>query len=377
MENPKTLLFFVFPIKFFLSHRLPIAQKAIQFGYKVHLISTPGLGEDILKKEGIIFHPIEITRSDANLVQEIKTIYKLFSLYKEIKPDIVHHITIKPILYGTLVARLVNINAIVNAFSGLGHVFTANGLKIKIIRNFIQLAYRVILRHQNMVSIVQNNDDMIFLQKKSIIKKHQTVLIEGSGVDLNKFQPTAEPLDTPVVILPARLLKDKGVVEFVEAAIILSSKELNIKMVLVGDVDSGNPSSVTQQEIKAWTKSNIIEHWGYSSNMCHTFKKANIVCLPSYREGLPKSLIEAAAAGRAIITTDVPGCREMIDNKAPNGILVPAQNSAELAEAIADLIMNKHNRLQMAKNGRKLAEKKFSIELVVSKTMKIYKALLY
>lgn len=372
----KKIAFFVYPIKFFLSHRFPIAQKAIKEGYDVHLISTDSDRPDLLEEEGIHIHPIDITRSKANPFQEIRTIIQIYKVYRKVKPDIVHHITIKPVLYGTLVARLAGIKAVVNAFSGLGYVFTADGFKGTVLRTIILIAYKSILRHKNLISIVQNHDDLSYLQSKSIIKPGQTVLIKGSGVNLDEFKPTPEPNELPVIIMPARLLRDKGVMEFVDAAKILKKKDINVRMVLVGEVDAGNPSSVTSSEISSWTNRGIIEHWGYSVNMPATLAKSNIVCLPSYREGMPKSLIEACAAGRAIITTDVPGCREMIDKNNPNGIVVPPRNPEAIVYAIEDLIHNPKKRSIMAKNARILAEREFSIDCVVEKTIDIYRQLL-
>ena len=238
------------------------------------------------------------------------------------------------------------------------------------------MAYKLVLRHKNLVSIIQNQDDMEYLISKSIIQNNQTVLIKGSGVDLNEFIPLPEPIGIPVIVLPARLLKDKGVIEFVEAAKILQKLNIKIKMILVGNIDLGNPSSITYEEIDYWVKNKIISHWGFCSNMPETLAKANIVCLPSYREGMPKALIEACASGRAIITTDVPGCREMIDIRNPNGILVPPRDPKSLAKAIEDLVNNPRKRKEMAINGRKMAEKEFSINLVVQKTMNIYRKLL-
>jgi len=376
MKRLPKLIYCVFPINFFISHRLPIAREAIKKGYEVHLISTKGEGEEILTKEGIFFHPVQITRSRKNPIQEIKSIYQIYKIYKKINPDIVHHVTIKPVLYGTLAARMAGVKAVVNAFSGLGYVFTAKGVKAAILRNVIKLAYRAILRHNNLISIIQNEDDRDYLISKTIIRKNQARLIKGSGVDLSIFKPTVEPSGIPVVILPARLLKDKGVIEFVEAAKQLKRLNFKVRMVLVGDVDMGNPSSVSVGEIKEWVDDGYVEHWGFKNNMAKTLSEANIVCLPSYREGMPKSLIEATASSRVIITTDVPGCREMIDKNNPNGILIPAGSSIALSDAIIDILSDKKKRQIMAFNGRKMAEKEFSINQVVKSTLKIYEDLL-
>ena len=373
--SQKKLVFFVLPLKFFISHRLPIARKAQQDGYEVHIISIASKEREIIEKQGFIFHDLNIKRKSTNPINEIRAIFHSYKLYRNIKPTIVHHITIKPVLYGTFAARLAGVKAIVNAFSGLGYVFTASGFKAAVLRNMIKLCYRLILRHPNLRTIIQNQDDMRYLISKSIIRKDQSVLIRGSGVDLDEFIPTPEPIGVPIVVLPARLLKDKGVIEFVEAAKTLEMNKVIVRMVLVGDIDSGNPSSITQNQIDEWVAEGIVEHWSFSSDMPETLSNANIVCLPSYREGLPKSLIEACAAGRAIITTDVPGCREVIDLEFKNGLMVPVKNSTAIADAIADLIENKEMRTKMAANGRRFAEKEFSVNNVVNKTLEIYKEL--
>ena len=376
ISKSKTLVFFVTPLKFFISHRLQLAIRAKESGYDVHVISLGGEGEEILIKKGIVFHKIRMSRGTINPFVDLNTIFQIYKIYKKIKPNIVHHVTIKSVLYGTLAARLSGVEAIVNAFSGLGYVFTAKGLKAFILRNAIILAYQIILNRKKIVSIIQNIDDMNYLLSKSIIKKDQTILIKGSGVCLTEFTHNQEPDGIPVVILPARLLIDKGVGEFVEAAKLLHKDDIKIRMVLVGDIDLGNPSSISNLDLSKWCEQMIVEHWGFCSKMSETISKSNIVCLPSYREGLPKSLIEATACGRAIITTDVPGCREMIDYNAPNGILIPIKNSFALADAIKKLIYDPKKRYKMGLNGRKMAEREFSIDLVVNQTLDIYKSLL-
>lgn len=372
----KKLIFFVLPLKFFISHRLPIAIQAQKEGYEIHIISTSCKEKTFIEEKGFIFHELNIRRKSANPFFELKAICNLYTLYRKINPDIVHHITIKPLLYGTLAAKFAGIKAIVNAFSGLGYIFTASGFKAAILRNSIKLAYRFILRHPNLRTIVQNRDDMNYLISESIVRKEQTVLIKGSGVDLDKFKPFPEPIGTPIVILPSRLLKDKGVIEFVDASNLLRNSNIKVRMVLIGEVDTGNPTSVNQEVINSWLKEGVIECWGYRKDMPVIISQCNLVCLPSYREGLPKALIEATASGRAIITTDVPGCREMIDSDNPNGILVQPRDPMSLANAIEKLINNPDLRHQMALNGRKMAERNFSIDLVVQKTMNIYSKLL-
>ena len=219
--------------------------------------------------------------------------------------------------------------------------------------------------------IFQNSSDRDVLKKLGAIKPEQELFIRGSGVDLSLYPVLPEPKDKLVVMLVARLLIDKGVYEFVKAAEIIKAQVDNVRMVLVGSTDPGNPSSVTMLKIKSWVDADIIEYWGYSSDVATTMSKSNVIVLPSYREGLPKVLIEAAACGRAVVTTDVPGCRDAIE---PNetGLLVDVKSASSLASGVLSLISNDNLRYKFAKNARKLAERDFNISDVVSMHLSIY-----
>ncbi|RYU44038.1 glycosyltransferase family 1 protein [Aliivibrio finisterrensis] len=366
----KKLLFIVNVDWFFISHRLPIALSALKQGFEVHIACALTDKREMLEKYGIIVHPLELSRSGVGLFSELKTLNSLYSIISSVQPDLTHCVTIKPVLYGNIIARFLKTSVRISSISGLGYVFIANGFKAKLFRFFISSLYKLALKNSQAV-IFQNSSDRDVLKDLGALKEEQEVFIRGSGVDLNQYSVTREPADDMVVMLIARLLIDKGVNEFAQAAKIISSQRSDIRMVLVGDADLENPKSISPVQIRKWADTGILEHWGYSHDVVRTIAQSNIMVLPSYREGLPKSLVEAAACGRAVITTDVPGCRDAIE---PNetGLLVPSKSTEELAEAIIKLADNEPLRHELASNGRKLAESEFDINNVVAKHIEIY-----
>jgi len=369
--NNKTLLFVVNVDWFFVSHRLPIALAAIEQGFEVHLACGITNKRDLLESHGIIVHPLALSRSGVGVLNELKTLSQLFSVIKKVKPNITHSVTIKPVLYSNIIARLLKVPIRVSSISGLGYVFIANGLKAKLFRLFISVLYKLALTGSQTI-IFQNKADRDTLKTLGAVKTEQEVFIRGSGVDLNLYPVAKEPKNKPVVMLIARLLIDKGVNEFAEAAKIIKLTKSDIRMVLVGDADLENPKSISPKLLSHWGDEGIVEHWGFSTDVATSMAKANIIVLPSYREGLPKSLIEAAACGRAVITTDVPGCRDAIEPDK-TGLLVPVKSTELLAAAILKLIDDETLRHEFSVNGRKLAESAFDINDVISKHLTIYK----
>lgn len=366
----KKLLFIVNVDWFFVSHRLPIAIEAIKKGYEIHLACAMTSKEDELKSHGIIIHPLALSRSGTGIKGELSVLYQIFSMIKKVNPNIIHTVTIKPVLYGNFIARLLRVPVRISSISGLGYVFIAKGFKSKVFRQLISFMYRVALSGANSV-IFQNESDRNLLKKMGAITLEQEVFIRGSGVALDSYPVIVEPTGSPVVMLVARLLIDKGVNEFVDAAKRIKIIQPDIRMVLVGDIDAGNPKSISTQELKAWVENKVIEHWGYSHNVAVTMAKANIIVLPSYREGLPKSLIEAAACGRAVVTTDVPGCRDAIEvNKT--GLLVPVKSDKQLASAILKLVNDKPMRQKFSSRAREFAQETFDINDVINIHMSIY-----
>ena len=367
------LIIVVNELWFFLSHRLPIAQAARDVGYEVHIASQSGtnIEMELLSQEQLQFHAIDFHRSSTKISQEIRTLKELNKLYREIQPDIVHHVTIKPVLYGTLIARWVGGIQILNAISGLGYLFIAQGWKASIRKKLLLWGYHALLHHKKVYILFQNPDDKdLFAQHKIIHPKHEFI-IKGSGVDLQKFNFTPIPKGEIKVILVARMLWDKGIGEFVNAAGILQKQGVVAEFILVGSVDPGNPKSIPDKQIEQWHSDGIVNWLGEQSNIAQLLIESHIAVLPSYREGLPKSLIEAAAAGRAIVTTDVPGCREVVQ-EGENGFLVPVRDEKELATAIKKLIDNPDLLIAMGKKSRLIAEQEFSIDQVVNKTLSVY-----
>lgn len=371
----KKIVYVVNTIEFFNSHRLPIADEAFNQGYNIHILANmkaPGG----MKRAGFTYHHVGFSRSGQNIFYELFTFLRLIVLFYKIKPDLVHLVTIKPVLYGGLAARIVGIKAVVAAISGLGSVFSASkGLSLMRMR-FVNLFYRIALMHDNPVVIFQNEDDRQKLLLAGAVGKEKTRLIRGSGVSLSDYPVLPEPEGIIIVSMAARLLKEKGVREFVDAARILKLRNIPVTMQVIGSPDLGNPSSVTQEEISKWEEESIAHFLGYRTDIASLYSRSNIVCLPSYYgEGLPKSLVEAAACGRAVITTDMPGCRDAIV-PGKTGILVPVKDSLILADRIEALIKDSFARRQMGKAGRKLAEEAFTIEQIVQEHMDIYQELL-
>jgi glycosyltransferase involved in cell wall biosynthesis len=371
----KTIIYFVSEDWYFCSHRMPIARKALAEGFKVVVITRVNKHRGIIESEGFELAPIEIKRSGKNLFQEFKTISTLYSYYKKYKPDIVHHVAIKPVIYGTLVAQFIGSIKIVNAMAGLGYIFISNKKKVKLLRFFIHQLFRFLFRSKNSQLILQNKDDLEYFLKNKLVNNDNVAIIRGSGVNIEQFTFMNEVKDTPIVMLASRMLWDKGVGEFVEAAKILEQEGVEARFVLVGENDSENPASISNSQLNEWNELDTVEWWGEKTDMHKVLAQSSIVCLPSYREGLPKVLLEAASCGRAIIATDVPGCREIVHN-GKNGILVPIKNSNSLANAIKELINNPEKRKSMGINGRRLVESEFSEEIVVSQTLKVYQELL-
>lgn len=359
---------------FFISHRLPIALKALQKGHEVHIFAQDTGKMEYLKSLGLIIHPISLERGSINPFQTFKLFIDLNNKLKNIQPNIVHLVTIKPVLIGGIAAILAKVPSIVYAISGLGFVFTNSMLKAKILRLGIIPLYRLALSAKNKTVIVQNLDDLRILRQYVSIPEDQTVLIPGSGVNLEQFQVSPIPLVNKTVLMACRLLADKGVYEFYRSVLLLKEKYPHIKFVLVGGIDSDNPASLTEQELSEWVQNGDLEWWGHQTNMSEVLSQATIVVLPSYREGMPKVLLEAQALGRPIVTTDVPGCREAIEN-GKTGFLVEVKNAQSLADAIEKLINNDELCLEFSHNARVLAEQKFDIKQVVNTHIHIYEKL--
>lgn len=367
-------LFVVNAPEFFLSHRLPIALAAREAGYEVHVATANGDAVRAIRRSGFIHHTVAIARSGQNPLAELGSIIGLYQLFREIRPDLVHLITIKPVLYGGIAARLAAVPAVVAAVSGLGTVFVAQSTAARARRALVSWLYRLAFSQRRLAVIFQNPDDRDGLLAIGAVEQGQVRMIRGSGVNLASYPFVPEPKGTIIVVMAARLLRDKGVYEFVEAARLLKTRGVEVVMRLIGAPDPGNPTSVEKSEVDGWAAEGVVELPGFRTDVAKQYQAANIVCLPSYREGLPKSLVEAAACGRAVVTTDVPGCRDAI-TPGETGLLVPVRNAVALADAIQSLIEDCDLRKKMGQAGRALAEDSFAIEKIVDQHLRIYEDL--
>ena len=297
---------------------------------------------------------------------------EIVKIYRREKLDIVHHVAVKPVLYGSLAARITGVSVVVNALTGLGFIFIARGWKASILKRLVAFAYRLAFSAKNSIGIFQNPEDLKLFVDAKVINNKKGVLIRGSGVDMSHFIHIPEPAGVSIVVLASRMLWDKGVGEFVEAAKILRKDGVKCRMILVGNPDPENPASIPEETLIRWHSEGVIEWWRHREDMTEVFAKSNIVALPSYREGLPKVLLEAASCGRAIVATDVPGCREIVRHNR-NGFLIPPYDSKSLADALKTLIENPELRAKMGRRGREIVMAEFSEEIVVEQTMELYK----
>ncbi len=365
------LLFIVNVDWFFVSHRLPIAIAAQRCGYQVHVATGLTDRRAELEAHGFTVHALSIERGGSNVFKVWREVLEIWRVMRAVRPDIVHLITIKPILLGGLAARAAAVRTVVAAVSGLGYAFVASGAFAALRRSVIGLLYRFVLGPGNVTVIFQNPDDRRRLSAIARLPPEKTVMIHGSGVDLTRFAPQPLPEGIPVVVLAARLLADKGVREFVRAADMLKRIGCEARFVLVGQVDPGNLASLRQDELDAWVRDGTVECWGQRTDMPQVLAQARLVVLPSYREGMPKVLLEAAACARAVVTTDVPGCRDAIV-PGVTGVLVPVRNASALADAMSTMLLDAQRCQAMGAAGRALAERTFDLRDIVAAHLQVY-----
>ncbi len=370
------LLFLITEDWFFCSHFLMRAIAAREAGFDVVVAAREQQHGEIIRSAGLRFVPLPFDRRSMNPMRELGQLAMIWQLYRHERPDIVHHIAVKPILYGTLAARLAGVRAIINAPVGLGYVFSSEDRAARWLRPVFRLAYRLLMNPPGSRVIFENRDDLASFVAQGVVRKTDAVLIRGAGVDVTRFHPSlVEKGQPPIVMLVARMLRDKGIVEFVAAARLLKKSGVAARFVLVGDPDPENPASLDVATLNAWHEGQVVEWWGRREDMPEVFAQADIVCLPSYREGLPKVLLEAAASACARVATDVPGCREaVIDGE--DGLLVPPRDVLSLAAALRRLLDDEPLRIALARRGRERVEQEFSDDIVVQQTMAVYREIM-
>lgn len=383
---------------FFYSHFLDRARAALAAGYEVVVVTAITRHDDSLALEGVKIIGIPFKRRSLSPLELWRNLREVMRVLKQERPDIVHLVAIKPILIGSVACRLSGIKRVISAVVGLGFAYSSDRATAKIMRKVLSFLFRVVLDKRHSRTVFENTDDLNYFLIKGWVRKENAVLIRGAGVDTERFRPiwdkendTKSVKITPIgsitnapqtdaqqmVMLLSRMLWDKGVGEFVDAARILrdSSRLNNVSFVLVGDPDDDNRGTISREQLIAWQEQGVIQWWGYREDVEHILGMATISCLPSYREGLPKSLLESLAMGLPCIATDVPGCREAVVDGV-NGYLVPARDPVALAQAIERLLNAPDLLVKFAFQSRKMALKQFSREIVNAKTLHLYKELL-
>ena len=362
-------------VQTFMSHRLPVALAAARAGFEVH-VAVPwpqSAGKPVERPTNLKFRHYSLDRPSTQPWREAAAVRDLWRIYFRLRPQLVHHVKIKPVSYGGLVARAAKVPCVVHQITGLGYVFQSGN---RILQSLVRRCLKGALGHRNQKTIFQNPDDRRKFIEWGLVNPDDAVLIRGSGVDVSYFEPSAPARGGPLVVLPARMLWAKGIREFVDAAARLRAEGVRARFALVGDTDAGNPETVSRGRLDEWDSQGVVEWWGWQQDMRSVFRKAHVVCLPSNGgEGLPRVLLEAGASGRPIVATDVPGCREAVRNGV-NGLLVRPKDAKCLAEGLGQLIRSKDLRERMGARGREIAVTEFSQERVVRETLQLYEELL-
>ena len=367
----KRLIYIVSEDWVFVSHRLTLAKQAIKDGYDVAVITNISNHEDVLLSAGLKVFNINFCRSFKRPFSDVHSIYQLIKLFRLLKPGVIHNVGLKISLISSIAAFIARVPVAINAYTGLGYVFSSNDMLARVIRLLLNSPLKYLNHRASTWVVFQNEDDEALFENSNLINKERTLLIKGSGVDVIEFPFSDELPGQLKVMLASRLLWDKGVGEFIKASRQLKISYPEVTFVLVGDVDEQNPLSLTKGIIDSWVNEGFIEWWGHKQNMSEVLKLAHIVALPSYREGLPKVLLEAASIGRALVATDAPGCREIVRDGV-NGFLVQAKESKCLAEAIEKLILNKELRTQMGLKSREIIETELSSEIINKQFIELY-----
>jgi glycosyltransferase involved in cell wall biosynthesis len=379
---PPRLLFVVNESYFFMTHRLALAEAAQAAGYDVHVAAPDDhvwapeeFSVDKIRQAGFEFHAIPLSRRGKNPIRDLKSLISLVLLFRRLRPDLLHLLTIKPVIYGGIAARLAGVKAVVSTITGLGQVFVAQGILPFVLKSLVVRLYGLATGHKKARVIVQNRGDRETIVSTGAVNSEKVRLVRGSGVSMEIFAMTSEPEGMPVVILPSRLIWEKGVAVFAAAAKYLKAEGVDARFALVGDTQPSNPRAVPKSVIEDWVTDGDLEWWGRHTDMPEVYKSATIVCLPStYGEGVPKVLIEAAASGRPIVTAENPGCQEIVEHGV-NGLVVPGNDAFALAEALKLLLSDPDLRKKMGQEGRKIVAAGFSEEQVISETLSVYNEL--
>jgi len=360
---------------YLFNHRISLAEDLRRRGVEVHLASPAGPFAARLRQAGFPWHEVRMDRRGFNPIRELRTLNRVRDIYREVDPTLVHHFTIKPVLYGSLEGRWRGIPALVNTITGRGYIFAGRGIIPWLLRIVLRPVFAYALDTRNQKVVFQNPADREVFLFLRLVRPERCVLIRGSGIDPQHFSPRPEPEGVPVVLMPSRMLRDKGVQDLVEASRLLHRRQVRVRVVLAGEPDHGNPTSISEKRLRQWVAEGAVEWPGRSENMVETYAAAHIVVLPSHAEGVPRALIEASAMGKPIVATDLPGCREIVYN-GRNGLLVPLRDPQALSDAIQTLVEDPALRRRMGTAGRVIALQNYTDEIVNGMILKVYDELL-
>jgi len=375
LGDPPRLLIVVNVPWFFTLHRLPLALMARARGIDVHVACGEGEGSEAITAAGLRFHALPLTRRPFAPLRDAMCIAALVRLYRELRPDVVHHVTLKPVIYGSIAARRAGVPGVLNAFAGLGYAFSGRSPPARLRRAVIQRLIRHALRLPRQKVVFENADDRELLTRAASLPRDDTLVIPGVGVDTNDYHPSDEPPGPVRVLLAARMLREKGVVYFVEVARRLQRQGVAARFVLAGAPDPFNNGSLTGAQLREWHQEGVVEWLGPRADMPQVLRDAHVVCLPSYyREGVPRILLEAAASARALVTTDMPGCREVVRDGV-NGFVVPIHDIDALEGALKRLIVDRQLRARYGAAGRRIVEEEFALPRVLERFWSVYQSL--
>jgi glycosyltransferase involved in cell wall biosynthesis len=354
--------------------RISLANKLREEGFEVVFISPPGKYASMLQEQGYRWRCWKLARKAMTPWTEIFSLINLMKLLRSETADIIHNHTIKPVIYGSIAAMFLGKVRVVNSITGRGYIYLSDRFTVRAVRYIINNIYRLFFNRENFITIFENEADQVYFTNQRILFTGKSTVIPGMGVDTGYFTPAAEPIGTPVILFSGRLLWDKGVGTLVNAARLLKQRS-TFRVILVGNVDPGNPSSIPERLIREWVEEGVIEWLGWQEDMSQVYRKCHIVTLPSWGEGIPTSLLEAAASGCPIVATNVPGCRDVVIN-GKNGWLVEPEDPESLAEALWKLIKDKDMRMKMGMRGRQIVLEKFTTALINTQTLAVYRELL-
>lgn len=360
-----------------VSHRLHLVRATIADGHHVAVATRMSQYRAIFEDHGIEVFDWKINRKSLNPVRECLTLLHLISIIWRFKPDLIHAVALKPVIFAGIASRFRLGVPVVSALGGVGFIFSSQKLRAKLLRLPVFMLLGLVLRGRRRALILQNQDDVDLLRAANVIREDRIRLIKGAGVETDLFVPSKIPHGKPLVILPARLLWDKGVGEFVRLAEAIKAVRKHARFVLLGDVDAHNPATISPSQLEIWKEKGLIEHWGRvrHDEMPAKYQSATVVCLPSYREGLPKALLEAASCGRPTVAFDVSGCREIV-RSGINGYLVPFRDENALRSVVMKLIDDKETSERLGKRGREIVIEEFSSDIINKQTFDLWDSLL-